>query len=394
MNPDFNEIRAYLPDEYPDAILRLVNDTRFNALLEKLSQGLFQQQVSAEQIKAMLLNCHDVLDIDRVLIVPLLLALHKKGTTTLTVDGIDRVSHSQLFLSNHRDIILDAADLALLLEQRDYPRLYMGLGTNLFVDSWVETLVKLSRCFSVIRGGTPRELLIHSKTLSAYIHTIVSEEKALAWLAQREGRAKDSNDLTQPALLKMLSMSPSQTLNSHYQAGTIEALLPLNITPVAISYEYDPCDYLKAAEMQLRRDNPDFQKTSADDYLSMKTGLFGHRGQVHYNITPIVNQDINHILTITDNRQEQFTLLAQTIDRHIHAAYKIYAVNYIALDLRDNSSTFAHLYTPQLKQLFEQYLEDRIQMVNIPNKDHDYIRQRLLEMYSNPLINHLKATEQ
>ena len=119
MNPDFDEIRAYLPDEYPDAILRLVNDTRFNALLEKLSQGLFQQQVSAEQIKAMLLKCHDVLDIDRVLIVPLLLALHKKGTTTLTVDGIDRVSHSQLFLSNHRDIILDAADLALLLEQRD-----------------------------------------------------------------------------------------------------------------------------------------------------------------------------------------------------------------------------------------------------------------------------------
>ena len=309
--------------------------------------------------------------LDWIIAAPILLVWQRKTSKSLTLDYLgDRkqiekdIKHGAFFMTNHRDIVMDSAWLSLLLRKRYFIRPFIGIGNNLFAKKWIEHLVRFNRCFAVIRNGGAHAQLENAHTLSAYIAHLRQQGKSI-WLAQREGRAKDSNDLTQPSVLHMLTIN-----NDDF----FQAIKDLNICPVSITYEYDPCDYLKAREMQLKRDNPKWRKRKRDDVESMVTGIKGQKGRVVYRLTPSINPEIDQLLAQHPEYQtlplsEKTQIVCRIIVKHIHLGYEIY----------------------ERGTEFEQYIESRLQLIDIPNKDDAYLRERLYEMYENPVKNYQAA---
>ena len=308
---------------------------------------------------------------DWLTILPVLKWFERKTTTSMKLAYLgDRkqieqdIKHGACFLTNHRDICMDSAWLSMLLRMRYFIRPYIGIGNNLFAKWWIEPVVRFLRCFVVIRNGSLHEQVENAKTLSHYINDLRRKGKSI-WLAQREGRAKDSNDLTQPGVLKMLTFDAPDFF---------EAVKALNICPVSITYEYDPCDYLKAREMQQRRDNPHWRKTKADDLRSMQTGINGFKGRVTYRLTPSINHALEKLLQEQPeakqlNRNEQIQLVCNLIDRQIHAGYEIYPHD----------------------AAFDKYIESRLALIKLSNKDEAFLREKLYEMYNNPIKNYEKS---
>lgn len=309
--------------------------------------------------------------LDWIIVAPILLVWQRKTSKSLTLDYLgDRkqiekdIKHGAFFMTNHRDIVMDSAWLSLLLRKRYFIRPFIGIGNNLFAKKWIEHLVRFNRCFAVIRNGGAHAQLENAHTLSAYIAHLRQQGKSI-WLAQREGRAKDSNDLTQPSVLHMLTIN-----NNNF----FQAIKDLNICPVSITYEYDPCDYLKAREMQLKRDNPKWRKRKRDDVESMVTGIKGQKGRVVYRLTPSINPEIDQLLAQHPEYEElplseKTQIVCRIIDKHIHLGYEMY----------------------ERGTEFEQYIESRLQLIDIPNKDDAYLRERLYEMYENPVKNYQAA---
>ena len=270
--------------------------------------------------------------------------------------------HGATFITNHRDIICDPAFFCFKMRLRYGIRPYMGIGNNLFKKWWIEPLVRFNRCYVVIRDGAPRDALHHATILSRYIGHLRDNHKSI-WIAQREGRSKDCTDLTQPAVLKMLTLSEG--------GDFLSAVRKLNIMPVSLSYEFDPCDYLKAKEAQQRRDQRDFKKGSEDDLLSMKTGMWTDKGRVVFRMTP----SINHWLNRHENelrqlsRNDQIAAVAHRIDHQIHLGYEIY----------DRGPSF------------EEYLQGQLSKIDLPERDDDFLLGKLHEMYNNPVMNYEKS---
>lgn len=309
--------------------------------------------------------------VDFLILCPILVRMKRKTASSLQLlyHG-DRklieqdIKHGAFFMTNHRDICMDAIWLTYLLRIRYFIRPYIGIGNNLFGKWWIEHLVRFMRAFVVIRNGGFREQVDNAKLLSDYIHYLRQRRKSI-WLAQREGRAKDGNDLTQPGVLKML------TINSE---DFFESIKQLNICPVSISYEYDPCDYLKAREMQLKRDKPNWKKSRKDDLVSMSVGIQGYKGKIVYRLTPSINHDLEKALAdnpelLQLSRNEQIQFVCNLIDRHIHAAYEIY----------------------ERGEQFDRYIEGQIAKINLSNKDEDFLREKLYEMYNNQVKNYEKT---
>ena len=309
--------------------------------------------------------------VDFLILYPALLVMRRKTTKgiQLCFQG-DRkrieqdIRHGAFFMTNHRDIVMDATWLTFLLRIRYFIHPYFGIGNNLFGKWWIEHLVRFLRAFVVIRNGGFRDQVNNATTLSQYIRHLRKHHKSI-WLAQREGRAKDGNDVTQPGVLKMLTIDAEDFF---------ESVKELNICPVSISYEFDPCDYLKAREMQLKRDNPKWKKSRKDDLVSMSVGIKGQKGRIVYRLTPSINHDIDRALAknpaLRDmSRNEQIQKVCEIIDQHIHAAYEMY----------------------ERGEAFDAYIESRLQLINLSNKDTDFLRDRLYEMYNYPVINHEKA---
>ena len=382
MRQEFEEIGAYEQEDFAAVRDSLISDKQFCTLLRTIGSMMD----SNPDLVNLIANCRNVDDLDWHIIIPMLDYLLSKTSKGVQLKGSENIGSHNMYLSNHRDIILDATLLTKQLREFDNRRLYMGMGTNLYVLPWIEPLVRLAKCYSVIRGGSPREVLANSTRLSEYIYQIVALDGQSSWLAQREGRAKDSNDLTQPALIKMLLLATKG--NNIY-----EQLAPLNITPVAISYEYDPCDYLKAQELQLRRDNPDFRKTANDDFVSMKQGLLGYKGQIRYNICKPLNCELQQINNSNTIRNAQVNAICEFIDKQIHLNYSIYNVNMIAFDMLQGTRDYADIYTTEQYQQFEKYIDGQLSKIQIADKDTEFLRNKMLEMYSNPLINQLKAQQ-
>jgi hypothetical protein len=280
------------------------------------------------------------------------------------------------FVSNHRDIVLDSAFLDVLLVDSGYPTtVEIGIGDNLLIYPWIKRLVRMNKAFTVRRGLSLRETLAASQLMSRYIHYAVTQKKENIWIAQREGRAKDSSDHTQDAVLKMLAMGGD--------------LKELNIVPLTISYEYDPCDYLKAQEFQQKRDNPSFKKSRQDDLDNMKTGIFGYKGRVVYRSAAPVNTWIDELAELP--KTEYYKVLGERMDREIHRGYELFPCNYIALDELNGNSENAGHYTDADKQRFETYLAGQLAKIKIDNKDEAFLRERILTMYANPVRNKVNS---
>ena len=377
---EFDEIRPYMPHELPAVYEELIADPEFKAVM-----GYAFKDIPFENIAAMMRGASTNIEFQKAIVYPFvkgLLAKFSKGIS-LTCDNKDNISNA-LCISNHRDIILDSAFLCILMIENIGNTVEIAIGDNLLIRPWIKKLVRLNRSFIVQRSASIREMLASSKRLSSYIHHAITERKQPVWIAQREGRAKDSNDTTQEGLIKMLSM---------YSGGDIlDALKELNIAPTTISYEFDPCDYLKAKEFQQKRDNPEHKKSPMDDLVNMQTGLFGYKGAIHYHIADVINDKID-ALDRAMNKNEKTAAVARIIDNILHSNYRFWPVNYYFYEQLTGDTQFADKYTAADKEQLEGYMAAQIAKVDLADKDEAFLRTKILEMYANPLINYLKTKE-
>lgn len=373
---NFDAIRCYDKEEIPAVLERLSNDKHFINLLSTIYPLL-----PKELIKQRLVSFDNTDDFQKIMVYPFLQYLEAnltKGIKLLGLDKIDR-DRNYLFVSNHRDIILDSTLLCGKLIENGMDTVEIAIGDNLLVFPWIEDLVRLNKSFIVRRNPGAKQMLESSRLLSAYMAYTINEKKHSIWIAQREGRAKDSDDRTQESLLKMFNMGGTGTFT--------ENLAALHICPLSISYEYDPCDYLKAKEFQQKRDNPDHKKSPQDDLLNMKTGVMGFKGRVVYRIAGEISDEIMQLGEEIQNRNELVAAIASLIDAKIHSNYEIYKVNKIAYDMLHESTEYRKSYTLLDKLDFEKYVEMQINKIDLENKDVDFLKIKILEMYANPLRN-------
>lgn len=382
MNTEFDDIRCYNDNEVAPALARLSEEKQFMKVLSTIYPLL-----PKDVIRQRLLSFKSIPEFQKELIYPFLQYIEANLTKGIELQLPENFDNAQpyLYISNHRDIILDSALLCAKLIEKGMDTVEIAIGDNLLVFPWIEELVRVNKSFIVKRGLSPRQILESSKKLSSYIRFTINEKQQSIWIAQREGRAKDSNDRTQESLLKMMNMSGN--------ASIAENLAQLNICPLSISYEYDPCDFLKAREFQQKRDNPAHKKTPMDDLINMQTGVMGFKGRVIYRAAGNINSDILKIGTETSDKSEVYRRTAELIDKHIHTGYEIYNVNKISYDLLTGENRFSKDYDLLEKLDFEKYLEKQITKVDLADKDENFLRKKMLEMYANPLINHIKASE-
>lgn len=381
---EFKDMRPFEPEELPAAYDSLLADPMFRAVV-----GMVMPQIPAEALGPMMHGCKSILEFQYTFIRPLMEGVIKKCTTGLTNDfarlGLSKEKENYTYISNHRDIVLDSGLLDMVLfAQMGLNTVEIAIGDNLLIYPWIKTLVRLNRSFVVTRKGGIREMLQSSIRLSSYMHYVIGEKKAPVWIAQREGRSKDSTDHTQESLLKMFAMGGEGT--------PAERLISLNLAPLAISYEYDPCDWLKALEFQMKRDNPDHKKSQDDDLVNMKTGIFGYKGRVHYQAAECMN-DFIAALPADMPKNDFYATIAAEIDRRIYSNYQLFPGNYVAIDLLQGGDAHASYYTAEERATFEQYINGQLQKIQLPNKDEDYLRTKILEMYANPALNQLSVVK-
>ncbi|MDO5129035.1 MAG: 1-acyl-sn-glycerol-3-phosphate acyltransferase [Prevotellaceae bacterium] len=374
----YDSIRPYEPEELPEVYERLIADEQFKAVVGKVFP-----QVPFEALAAKLKQCKTNLDFQIAFCYPFLKDLLSKASKGCNIDisAIDN-TRRYTFVSNHRDIVLDSALLDVMLIEADFKTTCeIAIGDNLLAAPWIENLVRVNKSFIVKRSAGIREMLVNSRTMAEYMHLVINDKHDNIWIAQREGRAKDSDDRTQESIVKMMAMGGEGTVT--------ERLQQLHIVPVAISYEYDPCDWLKAQEFQLKRDVEGWKKTKADDVLSMQTGIMGYKGHIHYHCAPCIDDFLASLPEDTP-KADIFRIIAEHIDKGIHANYRLYANNYIAIDMLEGGNRMAEHYTPEDKAKFEMYLAGQLDKIVIPNKDEAFLKDCMLKMYANPAINKLR----
>lgn len=376
---EFDEIRPYTPEELPQVFDELLADPSFRAVVPKLMPG-----VPFENISKQLHRCKDNLEVQIDIFYPLLYKIiqeHSDGFS-MDVSALPDRQKNYTFISNHRDIVLDPGFLSVgLLDNHFTTTVEIAIGDNLLIYPWIKKLVRINKSFIVQRALSMRQMLEAASRMSRYIHFAITVKKENIWIAQREGRAKDSNDHTQESVLKMLTLASTD--------NAIDNLKELNIVPTTLSYEYDPCDYLKAKEMQQKRDIKDFKKSQQDDLINMQIGIFGYKGRVHFQTAAYINEELERLRELP--KTELFLRIAQLIDLHIHRNYRLYPGNYIACDLLEGSTRFADKYNDEEKAVFEAYLHKKLNLIDLPNKDEPFLRHCILTMYANPAINYQKA---
>lgn len=382
----FDEIRPYDAGEMKQAFNDLLNDRQFSLVLKGFVPWL-PKGVRNGLLKLAFVGVKTPLDFQLRFMKPVVNYIIHKKCDGISFDESALPRDKSLrytFVSNHRDIVLDSAFLDILLVKNGYPTtVEIGIGDNLLIYPWIKRLVRMNKAFVVRRSLTPHEMIKSSQLMSQYIHYAVNEKKENIWIAQREGRAKDSDDRTQESVLKMLAMGG--------KGNFAEQLSDLNIVPLTISYEFDPCDYLKAKEFQQKRDNPRFKKSRQDDLDNMRVGIFGFKGHVHYHCAAPVNTFMNELSVQNLPKNVFYRALAEQIDKQIHSHYRIYPNNYIALDKLNGNQEYATHYTQEDKIRFENYLAGQLAKIDLPNKDEEYLMERMLTMYANPLRNWLKV---
>jgi len=378
----FDDIRPFEPEELPEVYDRLLANPQFHAVVNFL-----YPQAPIEAVAQKMRACKTNLDFQLAFCYDFIKGVLAKAARGYEMDctAID-VNGRYTFVSNHRDIVLDPGILDVLLMDAGFTTTCeIAIGDNLLSLPWVKDLARVNKCFIVKRGLPLREMLMASKQMSEYMHLALTEKHENVWIAQRSGRAKDSDDRTSEAVLKMMVMGGKGTI--------VERLKELRIVPLSISYEYDPCDFLKAQEFQQKRDIPNWKKGEADDLVSMQTGIFGFKGHVHYHCAPCLN-DFLDSLPADMPKDRLFAEVAARIDREIHRNYKLYPSNYVALDELRGKTEHADKYTEADKKFFDKYVEGQLAKVQIEGPDMPYLRECILRMYANPAINYMAATSE
>lgn len=370
---DFDDIRPYSDSEFREHMNELLRDERFRSVMT----ALYQPQAVANSIMDQISHCEDTDSFQQNIVRPLLDRIVDTTSSGLTFSGFDQLDAQKnyLFISNHRDIILDPAFLNYIMFKVALPRTEIAIGDNLFVYDWIREMVKLNRAFVVRRNLAFREQLSASKHLSEYIRYAILEKKEPVWIAQKEGRAKDGCDKTQLAILKMLNMSNQKSL--------VEGFRDLNIVPLAISYEVEPCGVFKVEELLKRKHDPSFKKSQSDDLQSMGSGIMQFKGHMHFGFGKPLNDNIDEICK--DLRpNDAIQAIAEYIDRCVYSNYKLRPNNYIACDLLEANNRHAEKYSEEEKSAFVERMNDDLSKVDF---DYEESRPQYLEMYANPVLN-------
>ena len=375
----FDAIRPFEPEELPEVFDRLLANEQFRQVMAVVFKGV-PFDMLAQKMRA----CKTNLDFQFAFCYEFLKNLLKKASLgcDINVEAID-MAKRYTFVSNHRDIVLDSALLdVLLIEAGCKTTCEIAIGDNLLTLPWVKDLVRINKSFIVERSASLRQMLVSSKRLSEYMHFVIAQKHDNVWIAQREGRAKDSDDRTQESIIKMMAMGGEGSL--------VERIKALHIVPLAISYEYDPCDFLKAQEFQLKRDVEGWKKGPQDDIISMQTGIMGFKGHIHYEAAPCIDAWLDS-LDPDMPKTEFFNAVAAHIDEEIFRRYRLFPSNYIALDELEGAAAHADRYTEADKAQFDGYIAKQIEKIQIPGKDETFLHERLLTMYANPARNQEKT---
>ena len=371
----FDAIRPFEPEELPEVFERLLGNAQFAQVVAYVFKDV-PFDMLAQKMRA----CKTNLEFQVAFCYPFIKGLLQKASLgcDMNVDAID-MEKRYTFVSNHRDIVLDSALLdVLLVDAGCKTTCEIAIGDNLLSLPWVKDLVRVNKSFIVERALTMRQMLLSSKRMSDYMHLVIAQKHDNVWIAQREGRAKDSNDRTQESIIKMMVMGGEGTL--------VERLKGLHIVPLAISYEYDPCDFLKAQEFQLKRDIADWKKGPMDDVVSMQTGIMGYKGHIHYDAAPCIDAWLD-TLDPDMPKADFFKAVATHIDEEVFRRYRLYPSNYVALDELEGITAHADRYTAEQKAQFDGYIAQQMAKIQLPDKDEAFLRQRLLTMYANPARN-------
>lgn len=307
----------------------------------------------------------------------------EKSSSGLTTSGFEKLEKNTpyLYISNHRDILMDTSLLNVALKDNGLIMTASAIGDNLVQKSFLLALAKVNRNFLVKRGLPPRELLESSKVMSEYIQHLLTEENRSVWIAQREGRTKDGNDATHQGVLKMLAMASGEM-------NPIEYLKKIKIVPVSISYEYDPTDALKMPQILAKANDEVYVKDKNEDFINLYSGIIGQKRGIHIHVGEVLDQELDSLINSAEKVNKQMQAVATIIDKSIIKNYHLWPTNYIAYDLLNQTNEYADKYTEKEKQLFERRLELRV------DKANKVVVENFLAMYANPVINKLKLNNE
>ncbi len=302
----------------------------------------------------------------------------EKSVRNFSYDGLSKLQAIEgcyLAMSNHRDIILDPAFTQLILHRNRMPLTEICVGDNLLKSKTIEGLIRSNRMIKVIRGISARELYLSSQVLSKYIRESITTGKSSVWIAQREGRTKNGIDMTEQGLLKMFDMSGTKDF--------VQNFLELNIVPLSISYEYEPCDILKAREILISRTQK-YVKTENEDLQSIMVGIKQQKGNVHLNIgDPLTEEEIREASFCDKN--DRYRSIRHAVDVRVIGGYRLWNTNYIGYDLANHTYKYADRYTPEEVEAFTAYTEHQLDQVE-PTLNREELRDIFLRIYGNPVM--------
>ncbi len=373
----FDEIRSYDDTEVNDALMSVAKHPMMKALMSFTFPDR-DEDFWLDQFK----DVNSIADFQKQFIAQTVRQILKRSSEGLTTSGFEKLNRntSYLFISNHRDIVLDTSLLNLALLDKGLIMTSSAIGDNLVSKKFLHVLAKLNRNFLVQRGLSIREQLSGSQLLSEYISTLLTQENRSVWMAQREGRTKDGNDATQQGVLKMLAMA----------AGDVpltEFFKNLRIVPLSISYEYDPTDILKMPQLLASSRNEVYVKEENEDFTTMLSGVLGQKRHIHLHAGDVISTELDCLEKQGENKNKKLQAIAQIIDERVIQNYKLWPTNFIAYDLLYNTNEYSDRYSESEKQLFERRLEMRIGGADKTTSDS------FLAMYANPVINKMRHKE-
>lgn len=375
----YKDLRPYFDEEIAAAMERLANDPTLGGLC-----GYCFPDTPVETIRQRLLNTKTIEEFQLGFAMPILEMIINNSMTSFTYSGIENLKHGTgyLLMSNHRDIVLDGALLQFVLHYSGFDTSEITFGSNLVSSQFVEDFGRSNKMFKIMRSGNTRELLVNSAILSAHLHEVVDRGDSV-WISQRNGRTKDGNDRTDQGLIKMLTMIDRERDG---EKDVYESLISLHIVPIAISYEYESCDILKARELLLSRQGP-YTKAPGEDMRSILTGAQQFKGRVHMELCPPLTAEEINAQDRGDNINDLIRNQAQLIDRKIIGAYRLYPNNFIAYDLLNNTDKFNGEYTNEQKAEFGEYVDNQCSKVDLPKEE---LSETLLTIYANPVKNKIE----
>jgi len=378
---EFEGIRPYNDDEAVEALGRVAS----HPFLAIISKYLFPNK----PLDFMAKSIRSVSSIDEFqskVMVDIINAVLAKTSEGFSVSGTDKLRKDGkkfLAVSNHRDIVLDPALIQYTMKDNGLPFTQICVGNNLLSSKFIEDLMRSNRMIKVIRGISARELYLSSQILSKYIRLTIKEGIGSIWIAQREGRTKDGNDTTEQGLLKMFDMSGEN--------GFMENFKELNIIPMSISYEYEPCDINKAREIYIKRTEGSYTKKKKEDLHSILTGIRQMKGHIHLTIgDPLTDEEIKQASEWKGN--DRYQAIRHAVDRRVISGYRLWKTNYMAFDLMNGTSKYLGVkYLPEDLENFKSYTEHKLNKIE-KRLDRDAVRDIFWHIYGNPVVSFLNIT--